>query len=215
MDTRNTRSRGYIAMSFWIVLGALIVALVAGNLLSTKNRERLIQGMEQANNKDILIATMKSAMLERAIEIRNIGLQSNPGMMRKSGNRSNALRKRYLDAQQQLQTAGLSEAEKNILADIGQLDKTIEVSLAEAMTQAFADNNEGAARILAITIDPLHQQALIEMNKLVDQQRSATLDILYGTSTVETKMRYLMLIIGMVALTILGGQLLRSRSLSN
>src|SRR5712692_10606264 len=153
----NLRTGSRVGISFWIILAILIAVLVAGNVLSANSRNKRIDGLEAINDKWVLVTTMKSALLEAAIDMRNIGLQSNIRAMKTGGDSVRAQQKRYSDARNKFEAIGLSDAEKKILADITQLDKEIEAPLLEAMSQAFAFNNETAAKILSSIIDPLHQ----------------------------------------------------------
>ncbi len=205
MSLRNLHIGARMGAGFWI-LAILVIALVAGNVFSSKNREKLIEGLETVNNKGLLVAAMKSALLERAIEMRNVGLLSDAGAMQKGSNQVKVLHKRYGEAGEKLRGLGLTDAEKNILADLAHLDKEIEAPFAEAMSQAFAFNNEGAAKILATVIAPLHQQELVEINKLVDLQQTAAIEILYQTAVAEKNWMYIIFLIGAVALIALVSQ---------
>src|SRR5207244_467080 len=115
--------------------------------------------------------------------------------MKKGGDSVRGQQKRYSDARNKFETIGLSDAEKKILSDITQLNKEIEAPLLEAMSQAFAFNNETAAKILSSIIDPLHQQELVEINKLVDLQQVAAQQILYATVVDEKKWMIILVLI--------------------
>jgi methyl-accepting chemotaxis protein len=196
----NLRTGIRVGFGFWIILATLIALLVAGNALSAYSRNQRVDGLETINDKWVLVTTMKSALLEAAIDMRNIALQSDIRAMKKGGDRVRAQQQRYSDARNKFEAIGLSDAEKKIVSDITQLDKEIEAPLLEAMSQAFAFNNDTAAKILSITIDPLHQQELIEINKLVALQQVATQHILYDTLVDEKRWMIILFLTGAAAL---------------
>ncbi len=194
-----------------LALAVLIAALAGGSVLGAKNRAGLTETQAYINSKGVLVNSMKSALLEGAIEMRNIGLQSNAGAMKSVGERVRLQQKRYDETRARLEASGLSEAEKRILADIAQLDKEIEAPFQEAMNQALIFNNEGAAKTLVGIIDPLHRQELVEITKLVDLQYAAAQETLYAASLSEKNRSYLLLILGALALAIVGKLSLRRR----
>lgn len=194
-----------------LALAALIAVLAGGSVLGAKNRAGLTETQAVVNSKGMLVNSMKSALLEGAIEMRNIGLQSNVGAMKSVGERVRQQQKRYQETRARLEASGLNETEKRILSDIAQLDKEMDVPLREAMNQAFAFNNEGAAKTLVSIIDPLHRQELVEITKLVDLQYAATQEALYAASLSETNRCYLLLSLGALALAMIGKLSLRRR----
>ena len=196
-----------------LALAILIAALAAGSVLGAKNRAGLSETLAQVNSKGVLVNSMKSALLESAIEMRNIGLQSNVGAMKNVGTRVKFQQQHYQETRAKLEAIGLSEAEKQILADIAQLDKNIEAPFQDAMNQAFIFNNEAAAKTLASIIDPLHKQELVEITRLVDLQYASAQETLYAASLSEKNRATLFLILGAIALGIVGNLSLRRRKL--
>ncbi|MFC6522479.1 methyl-accepting chemotaxis protein [Undibacterium arcticum] len=72
------------------------------------------------------------------------------------------------------------------------------------MGQAFAFDNDGAAKILATVIDPMHQQELVEINKLVEIQHAASRTALEVTVVSGRQLMMLLVIAGSAALVIGG-----------
>ncbi|MDP9108261.1 MAG: MCP four helix bundle domain-containing protein, partial [Pseudomonadota bacterium] len=181
MNLRSLRIGSRLGIGFGIILLILVLALVVGNILNVNNKKKLVSGLEAANHKSALAASMKSALLEGGIAMRNIGLQSDVALMQKDDQVVKVQRKRYAEARDKLAAYGLTDAEKKILADIAGIDGQIEKPLKEAVGQALAFNSEGAIKVIAAQIDPLSQQTLVEINKLVDIQQAAAARVITGS----------------------------------
>lgn len=174
MDLRNFRIGARLGVGFAIILGGLIVVMVLVNSLSTKNRDAMIDGLNTANQKQVLANIMKSSMFESGIAMRNIGIQSDVSEMQKEDGKVKSQRKRYEDAKSKIVSLGLTEDEKKILNEIARLDKEIEKPFKDAVGQALAFNGEGAAKIISTVIDPLSAKSILEINKLVDLQEATS-----------------------------------------
>jgi len=204
MNLRNLSIGVRLAMGFGIILLMLIAVLVTSNVIGTHDRDKLINGLEVANTKERLATTMKSVLLEGGIAMRNIALQSDVRAMHLGGDNVRAQHKRFVEARGELEDIGLTDAEKSIMSSIALLDKKIEAPFGEAMGEAFSFNNDGAAKILATVIDPMHQQELIELNKLVEIQHAASQKALEATIASGRQLMILLLIAGSAAVVIGG-----------
>lgn len=204
MNLRNLSIGARLAMGFGIILLMLIAVLVASNLIGSNDRDKLINGLEIANTKEQLASTMKSVLLEGGIAMRNISLQSDVRAMHLGGDNVRNLHKRFAEARGTLEASGLTDAEKDIMSGIAQLDKKIEVPLGEAMGEAFSFNNDGAAKILSTVIDPMLQQELIALNKFVEIQHAASRQALEANVASGRQLMILLLMAGSAAL-IIGG----------
>ncbi|MGZ3241480.1 MAG: MCP four helix bundle domain-containing protein, partial [Burkholderiaceae bacterium] len=168
--------------------------------LSSRNKARLIDNINSANTKILLATSMKSALLEGGIAMRNIGIQAEVTSMQKEDAKVKVLRARYAEMRNKLISTGLTDTEKKIVTDINQLDERIAVSLNEATSQALAFNSEGAAKVLASRIDPLNQQMFVEINKLMELQLSAARDVLSESVFSDEQLRKFLLLLGAMAL---------------
>jgi len=204
MNLRSLRIGARLGVSFGIILAILALMVVLGNALMTKNKQKLIEGLELSDTKGHLAATMKSALLEGGVAMRNIGLQSDVGAMQKEEGRVKEQNKRYAEARDKLAALGLTDAEKKIVADISRLDQEIAAPFKEAIGQALAFNSEGAAKVIASKIDPLNQQAVVEMDKLLQLQQAAAKELLATSVSDDSKLMVLLFALGAVALAIGG-----------
>ncbi|MFC7514168.1 methyl-accepting chemotaxis protein [Herbaspirillum sp. GCM10030257] len=204
INLRNLRIGARLGVGFGVILAILVLSIVIGNVLTTNNKKKLIEGLEHSNIKGQLAVTMKSALLEGGVAMRNIGLQSDVGAMQKEETRVKAQNKRYDEARDKLSALGLTDAEKKILTEIARLDQEIAAPFKEAIGQALAFNSEGASKVIASRIDPLNQQAVVEMDKLVALQQAAANDVLSGSLADDNRLLVFLFALGAVALAVGG-----------
>ncbi|WP_324101346.1 methyl-accepting chemotaxis protein, partial [Noviherbaspirillum sp.] len=204
MNLRSLRIGARLGVSFGVVLALLVLVVVVGNVLTKQNKQKLTDGLELSNNKSLLVATMKSAVLEAGVAMRNIGLQSEVAAMQKQEARVKEQNKRYAEARDKLASLGQTDAEKKLVAEIARIDQEISGPFKEAIGQALAFNSEGAAKVISSRIDPLNQQAVAEMDKLVELQQSEAKDVL--TNSVDDDNRLVMMSFGILAVALaIGG----------
>lgn len=204
MNLRSLRIGARLGVGFGAILAILALMIVLGNVLTTRNKQKLIEGVELSNTKSMLAATMKSALLESGVAMRNIGLQSEVDAMQKQEVRVREQNARYAQARDQLTALGLTDAEKKVLAEIARLDQEIAAPFKEAIGQALAFNSEGAAKVIASSIDRLNHQAVAEMDKLIALQQAATKEVLGGSVADDRKLMVLLFALGAIALAIGG-----------
>jgi methyl-accepting chemotaxis protein len=204
MNLRNLRIGTRLGVSFGAILVILALVVLTGNILTAKNKRKLIEGLELANTKSLQAGTMKGALLEAGIAMRNIGLQSDVSAMQREEGRVKAQNKRYAEAREKLTALGLTETEKKIVGDIAKLDQEIAAPFAEAIGQALAFNSEGAAKVISTRVDPLNQQAVVEMDKLVELQQAAAKEVMSGSVSSDNQLMVLLLVLAAVALAIGG-----------
>ncbi|GAA4033126.1 methyl-accepting chemotaxis protein [Actimicrobium antarcticum] len=202
MNLHNLRIGARLGIGFGITLAMLVLVIVAVGTISERNRDRMTTHLTATNTKANLAVAMKSALLEGAVAMRNVGLQSEVTAMQEEAERATQQRKRYVAARDKLTATGLSDSEKNILANIEVLDQKIQASFSEAIGQALAFNAEGAAKVIAVNIEPPSRLILADINKLVDLQLVATQQTLDATVADGNALRLLMGTIGVIALAI-------------
>ncbi|MES2296621.1 MAG: methyl-accepting chemotaxis protein [Pseudomonadota bacterium] len=202
MSLRDFRIGTRLGIGFGSILAILVGMVLLANLLNSQNKASLMKGLQTSTEKNLQAATMKSAMLETGIAMRNIGLQSDVSLMQKEEGKVKDQRKRYEDARGKLQSAGLDGAEKKILDDIAALDKDVDVAFKEAIGQVLAFNSEGAAKVIASRIDPLNQQTLAALNKLVEIQQAAARTVLDNSVKADTTLMWMLFGLSGVAVAI-------------
>lgn len=201
MGLRRLRIGTRLKIGFGIVLAILVAMVGLSNMLTIRNKEALISGLNSAKNKEALAVAMKNGLFEGGIAIRNIGLQSDVTAMRQEIAYQKAQQVAYATARDKLTALGLTEVEKEIIANIAKIDKQLEAPIQEAVSgaveQAMAFDSGSVSKIFAQQINPLNQKALHEINKLVDIQVKASNAFLESSIAGDRVM--------VIFLTILGG----------
>ncbi len=200
MRLNNIRIGARLTIGFGVVLTILVAMIALSTVLNVQNKNALRNGLDVANNKSVLASTMKSAMLETGIAMRNIGLQSDLSAMKNEENKVKAQRARYDAAREKLLALGLNQTERKILDEIAGFDSEVAGSFKLAVQQVGAFNSEAAAKTIAEKIDPLSQRSLQELTKLVDMQQAAARDILEGSVSSDNQLMMLMIACGAAAL---------------
>ena len=204
MDLRSLRIGTRLWIAFGMILGILALMVVVGNVLTTRNKQKLVQGLEISNSKSKYAATMKSALAESGIAMRNIGLQSDLSAMQREQERVRKQNARYAEARDKLVVLSLSDEEKKIIAELARVEQEIAKPFKDAINQALAFNSEEATKILAFKIDPLNQQAVVEMDKLIELQQVAAKNLLNGSISDDHELMVLLYVLGVIAVVIGG-----------
>ena len=202
MELRSMRIGTRLGIGFGVTLVILVLVLVGSNILSTRNQAALISGIGNANAKVMLAEKMKSAFLEGAVAMRNIGIQSDLDAMKKEHSTVQAKQKEYNAAREKLVATGLTSEESNIVNTISAINTDITKPFADAMTQALSFNGEGAAKIITSQVDPLSQQELTQIDKLAEAEKAIAQQIQESVIASDKKQATLLYLFGAIALAI-------------
>jgi methyl-accepting chemotaxis protein len=123
MNVREYKIGTRLGFGFGIILLILVGTVLLTNVLNYRNKSALMTGLDLAGAKESQAQSMKSAMLETGIAMRNIGLQSDVSLMQKEEEKVKANRARYDAARTKLQSLGLNDAEKKVVNDITGLQR--------------------------------------------------------------------------------------------
>jgi methyl-accepting chemotaxis protein len=202
MNLRSVRIGARLGIGFALVLVLLGSVVIGGNVTRERSMKQLTVGLQGAMAKAVLAEKMQSALLEGAMAMRNIGLQTEVAGTQAEEAKVKEQRKRYAQARDQLVTIGLTDTEKEILSSIARLDQETEKPLMEAIGQSLLFNTEVAAKFITTRIDPLNRKSLDEINKLVDIQQTALRDLLDQTAATARQLDTLLYVLGAIALAI-------------
>ena len=202
MNLRDFTIGTRLRIGFGGILLILVAMVLLTNYLNFSNKGKLTTGLELSTAKNLQAGAMKSSMLETGIAMRNIGLQSDVSLMQKEEQKVKDQRIRYEKALADLKTLGLSDDEKKVLADISKLDADTDSAFKEAIGQVLAFNSEGAAKVISGRIDPLNQQTLVQINKLVDMQQTNAKQVLDGSVSGDSSLMFALFALGAVAVAL-------------
>ncbi|RJF92498.1 methyl-accepting chemotaxis protein [Noviherbaspirillum saxi] len=197
MSLRNMRIGTRLGAGFAVILALLALVVVACTSLVTQNKNSLKQGLETVNTKAELVSTMKSALLQSGIAMRNMLDIAAVGQQKV---RVDAQNKLFAEARGKLMKMKLSAQEEAILAELDKVDKSIENQYRQAIRQAENMNSEGAATIITRHIDPMNLKSVNEINKLLDIQRSAERKVLTDSEDADRILAITLFAITLVAL---------------
>jgi methyl-accepting chemotaxis protein len=188
------------AAGFGIILAAMMVAIVGGNIAQQRNADRLLEELRAASAKRELAATMHTSILEATVAMRNIGIQVDVAGTQREEAKVKELRARYDEALARITAAGLSGEEKTIVEAVAALDKRLDQPLEQAVAQGLQFNTEAAAKILADTIEPLGRELVEQINRLVDLQRVAVQRTFQESKASASRLQTLLFALGALSL---------------
>jgi diguanylate cyclase (GGDEF)-like protein len=197
---RGFRIGTRLVLGFGSILAIVAATNVAETYLRDQSKEKLIAGLKVSEEKTRLAATMKSALLEGGIAMRNIGIQSEVAAMQKEYDNAASYRALFLQSRDKFVSTGLSDTEKTIFSNIAQIDQQMQAPLREAIGQSLAFNEDSAAIVLATRIDPLNRKAIQEINQLVDIQQAAAHDVIVKSVDDDIHLKILLLLVSIVSL---------------
>jgi len=200
MNLRNMRIGSRLMLGFGASLAILVILILLTIGLNARKSNRIAAGLGLANSKTVLAHTMRSTILESAVAMRNIGLNTEVATMQKEQERVAANQIRYAKARDKLLAAGLGEEEKQDLAEIDKLGQQTGSLLTEAVGLAVSFNSEGANKVIATQIDPLTQKIVAAINRLVERQQAASDAVLAEGEAADSRLTVILLSIGATAL---------------
>lgn len=198
----NLRIGIRLSLGFGIILVFLALIVILGGVAITKNKENLVTGLNQSKAKGTLAATMKSAVLEGGIAMRNVGLQTEVLDMQREETNVAVQKKRYIEALNKLKEIGLTDTEKTVIEEIEGLEQKIRVPFKEALDNALAFNNEGATKIITKRINPLTQQEVEKIDKLISLQQASADAFLDSSVASDNKLMALLFSSGIATVVI-------------
>jgi methyl-accepting chemotaxis protein len=204
MILRSLKIGARLQLGFGVLLAWVVCVLVAGIVVSGDARRTHNHATQAANSKAELANTLRSALLEGGIAMRNVGLQYSTPEMQKEEVKLATQRKRFIEAKEKLAAFGLNDEEKKILATIEDLEKKTEAPFKEAIELVKGYSNEAAGKLLSSRIDPLNQQAIIEIDKLVHLQQSHIDHLMEASEANGQKITMVLIITGIITV-LMGG----------
>ncbi len=161
-----------LGVGFTVILLGMVTILALGGWLSTKNRRAMVEGMALSSQKGFFAEEIKGSLLEQALVIRNIGLQADLAAIEKYKQVLKDKQASYKENREHLLATGLSEEEKTLLSKVDSLYQQVETPSKQAMKMMLEFNGEEAVKLITEKIDPLQQQTVAEINKLVAIQNA-------------------------------------------
>ncbi|MEO6354914.1 MAG: MCP four helix bundle domain-containing protein, partial [Burkholderiaceae bacterium] len=200
MNLRNLRIGTRLSFGFGIILAMFIIVLLAATLMTKKSRTELIDDFNTINEKVALASTMKSALLEGGIAMRNIGLQSDLQKMQAEYEEVKNQRKLYVSIQDKLVAIGLTDNEKKYIYNLTKIDNELNDHVKEVIRAVQAFDSDRAITVISSNVNPLNHQAVAEINKLIDAQQIRSRQVIDGNVSTSNNLMYIIIAIGITAL---------------
>jgi methyl-accepting chemotaxis protein len=186
MNLRDLNIGSRLGGGFGLILVAAS-AVLGGALVATSHaRGALVHTLQSAQARQATAHAMKDALLNSAVAVRNMGLQTQIEAVQKDEAAAKAHRAAYLNAKAALEAGDLSAEQRAPIARLTEIDRKMEVEFKEAVDMAAAFNTEQAAGIIVKKIDPLLAQAVTELAAFIEL---AKLDLAHATESAEQDAR--------------------------
>ncbi len=200
MLLRNLKIGARLALGFGSLLIILVLVVVTSGTLGERGTKALLVGVTEANSKIALTASMKSAMMEAGIAVRNIGLNGDVAAMQQQANAVKRHNAAFSAALARLEKMPLSSAERTALVALAQLEGDTGAPYTEAMGQAMAFDSEAATKTIVGRIDPLNQRAFQQMDQLVAQANADMRVVMEESLVRESRLRMINIAIALVGI---------------
>ncbi|HTN65798.1 MAG TPA: methyl-accepting chemotaxis protein [Burkholderiaceae bacterium] len=194
MNLRDWRIGTRLGVGFGMSLLILISTVVLMNATNVAGREALIGQVEASNDKSVLVATMKSALLEAALAMRDAG----------AAREAEAHLVRHADARAKFAASGLSEEEKARLAGI----EAAEAGLRQAFQKLAVQEQENDANAVA-ALRAAGKQATATVDRLAELQQGESRRLFDAAAERDRKL--LSLLAAICAVTVACGGLISWR----
>ena len=204
MILRNLKIGARLALGFGSLMLILLVVVVLSSTLGEHGKRVLLDGVEGASAKVAATASMKSALMEAGIAVRNIGLNGDVGAMQQQTAAVKRQTGLYSAARDRLEKMPLSAAERAVLATLAQIDRDSAAPYTEAIGQAMAFDSEAATKTIVARIDPLNQKAVAQMEQLAALANANLRAVIDESVAADSRLRWINGAIALVALLVGG-----------
>ena len=174
MNLRDLKIGTRLGLGFGLILLSTS-ALMAGALVSgSASRATLIETLQQAKQREALAVAMQQSLLNGAVAVRSMGLQTTTDGVQKDEAQAKKQIATYLATRAKLEALGLGDNERDEFTKLAAIDKQLDAQFKEAVDLAAQFNTEQAAAVILKKIDPLQQQATQSLERFIALQAAHT-----------------------------------------
>jgi methyl-accepting chemotaxis protein len=171
MNLRDLNIGSRLGGGFGLILLAASAVLAGAMVTAAQTRGALVQTLQAAESRQSQAHLMKESLLNSAVAVRNMGLQTQIEAVQKDEAAAKKHRAAYLDAKKVIEAGALSDAELAPIKRLTELDRQMEAEFKEAVDLAAAFNTEQAAGIIVKKIDPLLAKAMGELDGFIELEK--------------------------------------------
>ncbi|MBC7378040.1 MAG: HAMP domain-containing protein [Burkholderiaceae bacterium] len=202
MNLRHFRIGTRLGLGFGLVLLLLIAAIGSAIGLSTLQRKSSAQALDIAVAKERLTGDMRAALLESAVAMRNVALESDVNAFQRQADKARAERTRYAAARTKFEALGVTTDEQAILVETSALDRDVEKPFFQAVSLAQAMSTEDANKVIATQVDPLQQNQIAQINRLQALQVQAAQEVVRVAEAAAQQLNATLIAVGLAAVVI-------------
>jgi methyl-accepting chemotaxis protein len=171
MNLRNLKIGLRLGLGFGLTLAAAVLMMVGAIYSLGASRTELLQSLQKADAQQDVAAEMQNALLNSAISVRNMGLQTDIAALQKDEAEAKNFRAAYLTAKTKLEAGGLNNKERELLVRLGDIDHQTDLFFKEAVDLAAQFNTEQSAAVITKKIHPLSVKASAELADFIIMQK--------------------------------------------
>jgi methyl-accepting chemotaxis protein len=173
-------------MGFGLILLASAAMLVGLMWSNASGRAALLETMHKADAQQEIIQEMRTELLNSAISVRNMGLQTEVSGVTKDEAEARKHRAAYIAAKEKLEAFGLDPEEKAVFERLADIDKKAMDYFKEAVDLQGQFNTDQSSAIITGKIDPLSVKAVQEMEAFITLQKQHKEEIIRATNAANT-----------------------------
>jgi methyl-accepting chemotaxis protein len=171
-------------IGFGAAIALLTIALGGAGWLAHRDRTRLVEGLNDAAEKEHRSEQMRTAILTSALGMRNVVLQREAGAMEHEARGVKQELKGFRFARAELVAMpGLSVSERETLEALSAIERRLEQPFAKAFELSRALDSDGATRVINAEVQPLQAQLLDKLTEFADLQTQNTKDLFAAAET--------------------------------
>jgi methyl-accepting chemotaxis protein len=175
LNLRDLKIGARLGLGFSLILLSASVLLVGALLSGGSSRTTLLNTLHSASEREDLAVAMRLSLVEGAVAVRSMGLQSEVEGVQKDEAAAKQHFAAYRAARGKLEAAGLADQEREVFTRLADIDRRLDAHFKEAVDLAAQFNTELAGAVILKKIDPLQKQAAAELTQFIALQKAATL----------------------------------------
>ncbi len=188
-----------LRLAFGILLAMLAAIVVTNEVAGEANRARAHDVIGVGRAKVELTTILKAAQLEGVVAVRSIGIYTDVAAMNKEEAKLKIQNRLFTETRKKLMALGMSEQTRAVFDNIDRIEQALTKPTNDAISSALTFNMEIASDLIANRIDPLYQQLLVELNKLVELQKIESQQALAAVDASAQRLSYVLMGIGGLA----------------
>ena len=174
MNLRDLKIGPRLGLGFGLILLASNAMLVGALISNDASRTTLLETLQKADEQRGLAVEMRESLLNSAVSVRNMGLQTTVEEVQKDEAQAKKYRSAYLAAKGTLEKAGLGSQERELFGRLADIDRQMDAHFKNAVDLAAQFNTEQAGAVITGKIDPLLVRASAELVTFIGLQKKHT-----------------------------------------